>query len=64
MRFLDKILFNKEDDCFRYCLVLDIGTEYLKAALLEYRKEERNIIMITEVILLTATTTFIILLSM
>ena len=32
MRFLDKILFNKEDDCFRYCLVLDIGTEYLKAA--------------------------------
>ena len=49
MRFLDKILFNKEDDCFRYCLVLDIGTEYLKAALLEYRKEERNIIAFTRV---------------
>ena len=49
MRFLDKILFNKEDDCFRYCLVLDIGTEYLKAALLEYRRDERNIIAFTRV---------------
>ncbi|HHU92831.1 MAG TPA: cell division protein FtsA [Halanaerobiaceae bacterium] len=49
MKFLDKIFLNKEEDCFRYRLVLDIGTEYLKAALVEYNREERNIIAFSRV---------------
>lgn len=44
MNFLNRLFSNKEDDYFRYRLVLDIGTEYLKASLLEYNKREKNII--------------------
>ncbi len=43
MGFFDKF-FNKQEDYFRYRLVLDIGTEYLKVALVEYNYNERTII--------------------
>lgn len=43
MGFFDKF-FNKQRDYFRYRLVLDIGTEYLKVALVEYNNSEKSII--------------------
>lgn len=42
--FWDYFLSNKEDNYFRYRLVLDIGTEYLKASMVEFNKEEKSII--------------------
>ncbi|MFP4662460.1 MAG: cell division FtsA domain-containing protein [Halanaerobiales bacterium] len=44
MGIFDRFFSNKEIDYFRYRLVLDIGTEYLKAALVEYNNKERSII--------------------
>ncbi|MFP4017249.1 MAG: cell division FtsA domain-containing protein [Halanaerobiales bacterium] len=44
MGFFDRFFSNKEVDYYRYRLILDIGTEYLKAALVEYNNTERSII--------------------
>ncbi|MCG8515794.1 MAG: rod shape-determining protein [Halanaerobiales bacterium] len=44
MDFLKNIFTNKRTGDFSYRLVLDIGTEYLKAAMIEFNQTERNIL--------------------
>ena len=49
MKFWNSFFSNKEDNYFHYRLVLDIGTEYLKAAIVEYNKNEQSIISFTRI---------------
>lgn len=42
--FQRKNKFTESNNGFRYRLALDIGTEFMKAVIIEYNREERNII--------------------
>lgn len=44
MKFWNGIFDKKDDNFFHYRLILDIGTEYLKAAIVEYNRDEQSII--------------------
>ncbi|MFW6034906.1 MAG: cell division FtsA domain-containing protein [Halanaerobiales bacterium] len=44
MGFLDMFLKGQRKDYFKYRLILDIGTEFLKAVMVEYNNREKNIL--------------------
>ncbi|QTL98569.1 cell division protein FtsA [Iocasia frigidifontis] len=44
MGILNSILAKKKKSYFSHRLILDIGTEYLKAAIIEYNNDEKNIL--------------------
>ena len=50
MKFWNGIFDKKDDNFFHYRLILDIGTEYLKAAIVEYNRDEQSIISISMII--------------
>ncbi|MEJ6950027.1 cell division FtsA domain-containing protein [Natronospora cellulosivora (SeqCode)] len=49
MKFFEKLFNNTEENSFNYRLVLDIGTEYLKLAMIEFNKNEKNLISFARV---------------
>lgn len=49
MKFWNSFISNKEDNYYHYRLILDIGTEYLKAAVVEYNKDVQSIIGLSRI---------------
>lgn len=49
MKLFNKIFNYQEEESFRYRLVMDVGTEFLKMAMVEFNHQERNIISFARV---------------